>query len=118
MPMTEMSGGKAFNPAAFAPPALFDRITEIRVAQPEIIADRARTRRRREKLAPDGRLTILACDHPARHVTRVGSDPLAMGNRHDYLARILRVVSHPQIDGVMATPDIIDELLIVDHLLL
>lgn len=108
----------AFDPSAFAPPALFQRVTELRVERPEIILERARARRRRTKLAPDGRLTILAADHPARHVTRVGRDPLAMGDRHDYLARILRVIAHPEIDGVMATPDIIDDLLLIDHLCL
>ncbi len=109
---------RSFVPDDFAPPELFDRITDVRVFAPEVIAGRARNRKRRPKLAPDGRLTILACDHPARHVTRVGDDPLAMGDRHDYLARILRVMTHPEIDGVMATPDLIDDLLIVDHLLI
>lgn len=107
-----------FDPAAFAPPALFDRLTDRRVSHPETIAARAAERKRRTDLAPDGRLTILACDHPARHVTRVGDDPLAMGDRRGYLARILRVVTHPEIDGVMATPDVLDDLLLVDHLLL
>jgi hypothetical protein len=110
------AGGAAFDSEAFASRALFDRLTELRVTQPELIAERAKARKRREKLAPDGRLTILACDHPARHVTRVGDDPLAMGDRRGYLARILRVVTDPEIDGVMATPDLIDDLLLVDHL--
>lgn len=108
--------GFTFEPQGFAPERLFDRITELRVTRPEVILARARARKRREALAPDGRLTILACDHPARHVTRVGDDPLAMGDRHGYLARILRVVTHPAIDGVMATPDVIDDLLAVDQL--
>lgn len=108
----------AFDPRSFAPESLFAQLTELRVTQPELIRERARARRRRDRLAPDGRLTILACDHPARHVNRVGDDPLAMGDRHDYLARILRVITHPEIDGVMATPDIIDDLLLVDHLFL
>jgi DhnA family fructose-bisphosphate aldolase class Ia len=106
----------AFNAAAAVPPDLFERLTEIRVSSPEVIGKRARTRRRRESIAPDGRLTILACDHPARHVTRVGDNPLAMGDRRDYLARILRIVQSPAVDGVMATPDIVDDLLIADHL--
>lgn len=107
----------SFDPKAFAPTALFDRITDIRVDNPDLIGERARQRRRREKLTRDGKLTILACDHPARNVTRSGDNPLAMGDRHDYLARILRIITHPDIDGVMATPDIIDDLLIVDYLM-
>jgi hypothetical protein len=39
-----------------------------------------------------------------------------MGNRYDFLGRILRVVTSPEIDGVMGTTDIIEDLLIVDQL--
>lgn len=107
-----------FVSGSFAPPELFARLTDLRVMAPELIQERARTRKRRAKVTRDGRMTILACDHPARHVTRVGDSPLAMGDRHDYLGRILRVLTHPEIDGVMATPDIVDDLLLVDHLML
>ena len=40
-----------------------------------------------------------------------------MGNRHEYLARILRVATNPEFDGVMGTTDILEDLLIVDQLL-
>jgi hypothetical protein len=42
---------------------------------------------------------------------------MAMGDRHDYLARILRVLSHPGIDGVMSTPDVVEDLLILAGLI-
>ncbi len=109
-------GTYEFRPEAFLPRALFDRITEVRVTHPEVIAEEAAARRRRERLAPDGRLVILAADHPARMVLGVGDDPLAMGDRWALLARILRVVTAPQVDGVMATPDIMEELFILNHL--
>ena len=72
---------------------------------------------RRDRLAPNGKLNILAADHPARRVTRVGEDALAMADRHDYLARILRVLASGRVDGVMATMDILEDLLTIDGLL-
>lgn len=109
-------GGYEFPPQAFLPRRLFDLITEIRVTRPGVIMEEAATRRRRESLTTDGRLTILAGDHPARLVLRVGDDPMAMSERWGLLARILRVVTTDEIDGVMATPDIMEELLIVNRL--
>ena len=98
------------------PDCLFDAITDIRVKAPHVIAEEAAARARRPELAPDGHLCVLACDHPARLVTSALGDPLAMGDRRDYLSRVLRVLSHDEIDGVMSTPDIIDDLLIVSAL--
>ncbi len=105
-----------FRPERYFPRALFDRITEIRVSRPEVIEDEARARRRRERLTLDGRLTILAADHPARMVLGAGDDPLAMANRWLLLARILRVLTAQEFDGVMGTPDVVEELLIINHL--
>ncbi|MBI1358098.1 MAG: deoxyribose-phosphate aldolase [Acidobacteria bacterium] len=89
------------------------RITDIRVSSPDYGLAHAGKRERRVGLTDDGRLNIVAADHPARRVAAVGSDPLAMADRADYLARILRALSSPLVDGVMATMDILEELLIV-----
>jgi DhnA family fructose-bisphosphate aldolase class Ia len=100
----------------FFPRRIFDQITNIRVDAPEIIERQALDRQRRAQLTRGGKLTILAVDHPARGVTASGSDPFGMGNRHEYLGRTLRVLIASDFDGVMGTPDIIEELLIVDYL--
>lgn len=105
-----------FDATRYIPDCLFDAITDIRVKAPHVIAEEAAARARRPELAPDGHLCVLACDHPARLVTSALGDPLAMGDRRDYLSRVLRVLSHDEIDGVMSTPDIIDDLLIVSAL--
>ena len=111
-------GDYKFNVENFFPYNIFSKITDIRVNAPEVIENEAQARKRREKLAgDDGKLTILAADHPARHITKSGDDPLIMGNRQSYLGRILRVVTNQEFDGVMGTPDIIEDLLIVNHLL-
>ena len=110
-------GDYRFNVEEFFPWELFSRIVEVRVNSPDVIYQEAQARKRRETLTRDGKLTILACDHPARNVTKSGDDPIAMANRHSYLGRILRVITSEEFDGVMGTPDIIEELFIVNHLI-
>jgi DhnA family fructose-bisphosphate aldolase class Ia/sugar phosphate isomerase/epimerase len=95
----------------------FAEITELRVQQPNLAREELAKRKRREVLAPTGRLVILAADHPARSVTRVGDRPTAMGHRLDYLGRILRVLMASRIDGLMATSDLIDEVVLANYLL-
>ncbi|HXK02609.1 MAG TPA: deoxyribose-phosphate aldolase [Verrucomicrobiae bacterium] len=101
----------------FLPDGLLARLIETRVRYPEFSSSAAAARVRRPQLAPDGKLNILAADHPARNVTKVGENPLAMADRRDYLARIVRVLSSPRVDGVMATMDILEDLLSLDGLL-
>ena len=101
----------------FLPDALIARLTEVRVSDPEFARRAAAARIRRPQLAPTGTLNILAADHPARNVTKVGDNALAMADRRDYLARILRVLSSARVDGVMATMDILEDLLCIDGFL-
>ncbi|MBK8314520.1 MAG: hypothetical protein IPL01_11075 [Acidobacteria bacterium] len=107
----------AFRPKDFLPARLIGRITELRVTDPEFPLRAARSRRRREKLTADGRLNILAADHPARRVLAIPGNPLGMADRHDYLARIVRVLQRDEVDGVMATMDILEDLLVLHELL-
>lgn len=106
-----------FSSNQFLPGALLARLTEIRVSDPGFSFRAARQRILREKLAPTGKLLILAADHPARNVTKVGGDALAMADRRDYLARIIRILLNRKVDGVMATMDILEDLLTIDGLL-
>lgn len=96
---------------------LFDLITEVRMGKRHAIKDAVQARKKRDTLAPDGRLVIVAADHPARRVTNVGDNPTAMGDRMDYLARIIRTLIAEGVDGLMATPDILEEVLLIDYLL-
>lgn len=105
-----------FDLQAFFPTRLFDRITEIRVDAPEIIEQQAAARKQRARLAPKGKLTILAADHPGRGVTAIGADPFKMGDRQQYMGRILRVLTATAFDGFMSTPDMVEDLLILDYL--
>ncbi|MBO2521796.1 MAG: hypothetical protein CW345_08340 [Firmicutes bacterium] len=110
-------GTYAFSARRFLPEYLFDRLSRARLSRREAIREAAAARVRREHIAPDGKLLILAADHPARYVTGVGDDPVRMGDRLEYLARIVRILKSPLVDGVMATPDIFDELFLIDYLL-
>lgn len=108
--------GYQFDYEKFFPRDIFDEITEVRVERPDVILEAARARKRRVSLTIDGKLTILAADHPARMVNSYGDEPVRMANRQEYLGRVLRVVASPGVDGVMGTTDIIEDLLIVDYL--
>jgi DhnA family fructose-bisphosphate aldolase class Ia len=106
-----------FSSHAFFSERLIARLTDQRVLDPDFAWRAARARQRRDRIAPTGRLNLLAADHPARNVIRVGANPLAMADRRDYLARIVRVLTSEHVDGVMATMDILEDLLSIDAFL-
>ena len=71
-------GNYKFDVTKFFPMEIFDMITEVRVSNPGIAALAAEKRSTRKTLTLDGKLTILAADHPGRMVTKSGSDSLIM----------------------------------------
>jgi len=88
-----------------------------RVRQPGRIAEIAATRRRPEGLTGEtGRLMLVAADHPARGALRAGSDALAMADRGRLLDRLARALARPGVDGVLGTPDVIEDLLLLGAL--
>ncbi|HEX8338050.1 MAG TPA: hypothetical protein VF621_15040 [Pyrinomonadaceae bacterium] len=106
-----------FDAKEFLPAGVLAKVTDVRVTDPERSMRAAKNRKRRESLTKDGRLNILAADHPARRVTRVGDDPLRMADRREYMSRILRVMMSESVDGLLAGMDILEDLLIIDDLL-
>lgn len=97
--------------APSAGPSLdLERVRRLRVEQPTSIAEALEMRLRRPVLRGDGRLFIVAADHPARGALAVGSDATAMADRDDLLRRLAIALSRPGVDGVLGTPDIIDDL--------
>jgi DhnA family fructose-bisphosphate aldolase class Ia len=91
-------------------------ITELRVNDPEAIARAARARVRRPTVRGDGRLMLVAADHPARGAFGVGDRPLAMGSRIDLLDRLVTALARPGVDGLLGTPDILEDLLLLGAL--
>lgn len=114
--MSYSSNDYQFHTEDFFPAKLFYEITDARVDKREQIIQHAQNRRRREKLTKDGKLIILAADHPGRRVTALRNDPLGMGDRFEYLGRVLRVMTDPQFDGVTAQTDMIEDIITVDYL--
>jgi hypothetical protein len=92
-------------------------LTEIRARHPEAVAEAAARRIRRPALlGPSGRLMIVAADHPARGALAAGDRPLAMADRPDLLRRLCVALDRPGVDGVLGTPDIIEDLLLLGAL--
>jgi DhnA family fructose-bisphosphate aldolase class Ia len=88
-------------------------LTETRVRYPERIAESWKARGRRDVVGEDGRLLIVAADHPARGALGVRGVSNAMASRSDLLERLVTAVSRPGVDGVLGTPDILDDLLLL-----
>ncbi|WP_017792754.1 class I fructose-bisphosphate aldolase [Leucobacter salsicius] len=88
----------------------FAALRDLRASAPGTIAQKLATRKKRDVIQGDGRLFIVAADHPARGAIAVGSNPTAMANRYDLLERMAIALSRPGVDGVLGTPDIIDDL--------
>lgn len=61
-------------------------------------------------IPPDGRLFLIAADHPARAALRAGTDPVALENRTDLLHRLHAALADPGVDGVLGTADILEDL--------
>ncbi|OOB89545.1 class I fructose-bisphosphate aldolase [Rathayibacter sp. VKM Ac-2630] len=94
----------------------FEALREIRTTAPETVLPRVRDRVRRPLLAEDGRLFIVAADHPARGALGVRDDPTAMADRYELLARLVTALERPGVDGVLGTPDIIEDLALLGAL--
>ncbi|WP_407286608.1 deoxyribose-phosphate aldolase [Streptomyces sp. BP-8] len=96
-------------------PRISDLAT-LRARHPEAVAEAAARRARRPLLGDSGRLMIVAADHPARGALAVGDRQLAMANRLDLLERLVLALSRPGVDGVLATADILEDLLLLGAL--
>ncbi|WP_372404989.1 deoxyribose-phosphate aldolase [Streptomyces luteireticuli] len=91
-------------------------IPALRARHPEAVAEAAARRARRPLVGDSGRLMIVAADHPARGALAVGDRALAMANRADLLERLCLALSRPGVDGVLATADILEDLLLLGAL--
>ncbi|MFG2000325.1 aldolase [Spirillospora sp. NPDC048911] len=92
-------------------------LIETRAVRPGAIGEAAQRRvRRGNLLGPGGRLMIVAADHPARGSLGAGTRSLAMADRRDLLERLCTVLERPGVDGVLGTPDIIEDLLLLGAL--
>ncbi|WP_445025103.1 Cgl0159 family (beta/alpha)8-fold protein [Streptomyces sp. SAS_270] len=91
-------------------------LVRTRTHHPEAVAEAAARRLRRPLLGDTGRLMIIAADHPARGALAVGDRKLAMANRAGLLERLCLALSRPGVDGVLASADVLDDLLLLGAL--
>jgi hypothetical protein len=92
-------------------------IVAVRTSNPSAIADAAARRQRPATLLGDhGRLMMIAADHPARNALGAGDRPMAMADRVDLLDRLCLALSRPGVNGVLGTPDVIEDLLLLGAL--
>ncbi|CAM5537167.1 hypothetical protein SABIM44S_03811 [Streptomyces abikoensis] len=67
-------------------------------------------------MGESGRLMVIAADHPARGALAAGDRPFAMAARPDLLERLCLALSRPGVDGVLASADVLDDLLLLGAL--
>jgi hypothetical protein len=92
-------------------------LAETRAVRPGAVAEAAARRTRRPALlGATGRLMLIAADHPARGALAAGGDPLAMADRGDLLDRLCTALERPGVDGVLATPDVAEDLMLLGAL--
>ena len=87
-------------------------ITTRRATEPDAVSAAWASRHRRASLSDDGRLLIVAADHPARGALAVRDDARAMASRPALLDRLATALERPGVDGVLGTPDVLEDLLL------
>ena len=93
-----------------------ERITNLRVTNPAAVRAALRDRVRPAGLPADGKMMLIAADHPARGAISVGSDSMAMADRASLLGRIVTALSQPGVDGILGQPDILEDLAVLGAL--
>ncbi|BBY90241.1 MULTISPECIES: Cgl0159 family (beta/alpha)8-fold protein [Mycolicibacterium] len=100
-----------------SPPATsYADVTDLRAADPAAVARAWAGRVTRPTVRGNGNLMIVAADHPARGALAVGKRPTAMNSRTDLLDRLRAALADPGVDGVLATSDILDDLVLLGAL--
>jgi DhnA family fructose-bisphosphate aldolase class Ia len=95
----------------------YAEITELRSRDPQAVGRALAARRRRPSFLPaDGRLMLIAADHPARGALAAQGRPTAMYSRTDMLDRLQAALARPGVDGLLATADIAEDLLLLGAL--
>ena len=84
-------------------------LIEARLRSPNA-ATKALKKRKRRKLIRDSQIFIVAADHTARGMLGVGDDQFAMADRRKLLDALMIALENPQVDGVLGSADVIDEL--------
>jgi len=118
------NGETAAGPAVSAPPVhrpITDQqwatLLQTRALHPEAIKDAYAARHRPRRLvSARGTLFLVAADHAARGALSTGGDRMAMADRRSLLDRLITALAHPDVDGLLGSPDVVEELLLLGAL--
>ena len=89
----------------------------LRATDPGAVAKAYASRRRPDPLlSQKDTLFLVAADHPARGSLSAGGDTMAMADRRSLLARMVAALENPDVDGVLGSPDVVEELLLLGAL--
>ncbi|MDP3891833.1 hypothetical protein [Nocardioides sp.] len=92
-------------------------LLRVRATDPGAVAAAYAARRRPAPvLSEKDTLFLVAADHPARGALAAGSNSMAMADRRSLLARLVAALEHPEVDGVLGSPDVVEELLLLGAL--
>lgn len=97
-------------------PRRYEHLTRIRLEDPGAIARAARDRRRHAGPRLGEQNFIVAADHPARGALAAQGRMNAMADRRELLDRLQLALANPAVDGVLASADIMDDLLLLGAL--
>ncbi|GGE75116.1 Cgl0159 family (beta/alpha)8-fold protein [Nesterenkonia cremea] len=97
-------------------PDRYEGLTRIRLEDPDAVLRAARARRRHPGASYGRQNFIIAADHPARGALAIRGEERAMADRRVLLDRLRIALAHPKVDGVLASPDILDDLLLLGAL--
>lgn len=96
--------------------ATYSDVTALRASDPQAIDRAWATRVTRDTIRGNGRLMIVAADHPARGALSVGGNATAMNSRTELLDRLRTALANPGVDGVLASSEILDDLVLLGAL--
>lgn len=88
----------------------YEALMDARLRAPKELRTALGSRQRRAVVRGDGNLLLVAADHTARGMLAVGDDPMAVADRYTLLDRLVTALSMPEVDGVLASADILEEL--------
>jgi len=90
-----------------------DDLRQRRIDDPDSILRLASGRR---GASTGSKLMLVAADHPARGAIAARGRPDAMADRGDLLERLVVALGRPGVHGVLGTPDILEDLLLLGAL--
>lgn len=88
----------------------YQELINARIFEPKTLVTALASRKRRPLVGPDGKLLLIAADHTARGKISLGSNLIAMSDRFTLLERLVTCLSMNEVDGVLASADVLEEL--------